>query len=131
MQPRRDGLLVLEGQRPDIDIFAIAVHLHKLPGNLAQFVHVMRELDTHHAARAVQPVIVLLHLEQIELPPVRVPVSADALEDTGAVVERVRHHANFRLRKGYKLAAEVALHGGSRHQRGLLTAGLGRRIGTV
>ena len=54
MQPRRDRLLVLEGQRPDIDIFAVAVHLHELPSNLTQFVHVVRELNPHHAARAVE-----------------------------------------------------------------------------
>src|SRR5213596_1834027 len=93
-------------QGPNIDIGLELVASQELERVVDQLLGRVRKLHAHDVRGPVHPVVVRGRREQVELAFLRVPVGADALEDGGAVVERMRHQAELDVVIAGKIVVE-------------------------
>ena len=75
----------------------------------------------------LEAIVVLLEAEDVDLAFLLVPIAADPLEYSGAVVEGVSHHADLCLGQGHYLPLEVGVRG--RHLEGSLRFHSGQAFG--
>ena len=92
-----DQLLALVGERPDVQVLAVATAPEQIHGDVAQVFGTVRDVHEHHPTALEKAVVVLPHAEDEQLALVFVPVSADALEYGRPVVEGVGHNADLRI----------------------------------
>ena len=92
-------------KRTDVDVRLELVAAQQLEREVDQLLGRVRKRHAHDVGRAAHALVVLGRLEQVELLLLRVPVGADAFEDTGAVVQRMGHQAEPHV----VVAAELAV----------------------
>ena len=100
-------LRALEGQGPDVHVLTIAGALHQIDRQADQLLCGEGEVHAEDLGALCQPLVVVQRAEDEELLLLLVPVAADALKNSCAVVQRVGHDAHLGLRRGNKLAAEI------------------------
>src|SRR5262249_4971085 len=61
-------------------------------------------LEAHHLHREVQAIEMLFQAEEIHILPTLVPISANALENSGAVFDARRQRVDLRVGEGHDLA---------------------------
>ena len=107
VQADAERVLRLVDHRADVEVLAEAGALHELDGHRAEFVVAERQFHQQGVRGLAQALVVLAHAEDVELLGLGVPVGADALEDSGAVVQRMGHDADFGVGERHELALEV------------------------
>src|ERR1051326_702006 len=87
----------LVGQRPDINVLAEMIATAQFGGELGQFLCTRRNVDPQNSGVVLPAVVVFLgpYEEQVLL--LFVKVAADALEDAGAVVQRMGQNVDVRF----------------------------------
>ena len=106
VEPHAHYLRALVGQGPHVDVLPVAVLLDQVHGDLAQLLDVEGEVDLQNAAALVQPLVVLLEPKQVHLAVLGVPVAPNAFEAGSAVVQGVRHDADFGLGQRHEFLLE-------------------------
>ena len=107
--------------RTDVRVFAVVAFAQELEGDPDEILGGVRKPDAHDPAGAVEPLVVLLQMQTVELLILGVPIRADALEHPGPVVEGVGQHAHLRVADGDELAVqerERRIRGRTASQRG-------------
>ena len=123
MESHADVLARRVQQRADVGVRLELVALEKLDRHVDQLLGLVRQRHAQHVGVVTHAVVVSGCLQEVQLLLPRVPVRADALEATGAVMQRVRHEAELDVVIAGELALEVDP--GVGVDLGLLGAGLG------
>ena len=106
VQPHADELAALVHERPHVAVLAIAAPREELDGDVHEPLRGVREVEAHDPAGPVEPAVVLEQVQPVQLAVLGIPIRADPLEDTGAVVEGVRQDAHLRVAQGNELPVE-------------------------
>jgi hypothetical protein len=80
------------GYRTDIDILLEGAFSHQLHGFLADLIERVGKVYIQDAAASFQTLVVLFEAEDVSLLLFGVPVTTDAFEDSGAIVDAVGHY---------------------------------------
>jgi len=82
-------------QRADIYVFLIATSFQEISGQLAELINRVGKLYFQDATAVKDSLIVVLDSKKAESLLLAIPVTADALEASGAVVECVGQDSDF------------------------------------
>jgi hypothetical protein len=83
------------GQGADIYVFLVATSFHELPGQLTELINGVGKVHFQDTTATKHSLIVILDSEKAEPFLFAIPVTADALEASGAVVEGMGQNSDF------------------------------------
>ena len=107
VQPHADLFGALEGKGSDVHVLAEVVPPDELDRRAGELIQGDRDLEFQDLDRILHAAIVLAKFEHEQLLVLRAPVAADAFEDPGAVVKRMRHQAEAGVAIPLELAVQV------------------------
>ena len=111
VQTHADGLVGIEGERPDVAVLAVELGAQEIDEGVRQRLGGIGERHVEKARRLEESLEVLERAEEEELRLLGVPVAAQAGEDAGAVVQAVRQDADARFRIGNDPSAKERVSG--------------------